>query len=138
MPQLSGHKAVLLFDGGSRGNPGPAYGSYQLWSPGAAKPQLLRLTFGRLTNNEAEYATLIAGLEDLEQRLRQARLMPGDVHLEIRGDSQLVLSQLSGEWRVRNERMRAYWERATQLVGSYAALRCVRVPRWRVVKELGH
>ena len=128
----------MLFDGGSRGNPGPSYGSYQLRLPGAAAPRLCRCTFGRMTNNEAEYATLIAGLETLAQALKQAGIPANQIRLHVRGDSQLVLAQLAGEWRVRNPRMQAYWARARDLLDAYDSVAFRRVPRWRVVKALGH
>src|SRR5690242_11228135 len=55
----------LIFDGGSIGNPGRGYGSYQVSVRGKAEP-VQRLEFaGTSTNNEAEYATLIAALEAL-------------------------------------------------------------------------
>ncbi len=49
----------VVFDGGSKGNPGAGYGSYALQWPGQAQPEIVRLEFsGRMTNNEAEYDTL--------------------------------------------------------------------------------
>ncbi|MCJ7512149.1 MAG: ribonuclease HI family protein [Anaerolineales bacterium] len=138
MPGPRGAQADILFDGGSRGNPGPSYGSYRLKLPGAATPKLCRLSFGRLTSNEAEYATLVAALEDLDRDLEQSGTRRQDVQLEIRGDSQLVLAQLAGEWRVRNARLRSYWGRATELLEGFDAVRYVRLPRWRVVQALGH
>jgi len=128
----------LLFDGGSRGNPGPAYGSYRLKLPGGASPLLHRCSFGRMTNNEAEYATLIAGLGHLARVLEAEDVPASRVRLEVRGDSQLVLSQLGGEWKVRNSRLQVLWARARQLLAGYASVTFVRIPRWRVVKVLGH
>ena len=128
----------LLFDGGSRGNPGPAYGSYRLKLPGGTGPVLHRCSFGRMTNNEAEYATLIAGLDDLARMLAAEDVPAARVRLEVRGDSQLVLAQLGGEWRVRNARLQILWARARQLLAGYASVNYVRIPRWRVVKALGH
>ena len=58
----------IIFDGGSKGNPGQGYGSYTLRWPGAQQ-QIVRLRFGdRVTNNEAEYDTLIAALEAVRSR----------------------------------------------------------------------
>jgi len=128
----------LLFDGGSRGNPGPAYGSYRLKLPGRPDGLLRRRTFGRMTNNEAEYATLIAGLEDLTGQLAHEGILEAGVRLEIRGDSQLVIEQLTGAWRVRNPRLRILWERARELLACYGAVSYSRIPRWRVVAVLGH
>jgi len=91
-----------------------------------------------MTNNEAEYATLIAGLEDLARQLVHEGIPEAGVRLEVRGDSQLVLSQLAGEWRVRNSRLRILWERARGLLAGYGAVSYSRIPRWRVVAVLGH
>jgi ribonuclease HI len=91
-----------------------------------------------MTNNEAEYATLIAGLEDLARQLISEGIREAEVRLEVRGDSQLVLSQLAGEWRVRNPRLRVLWERARGLLAGYGAVKYLRLPRGRVVAVLGH
>jgi len=96
-------KWVLIFDGGSRGNPGPGYGSYALIKPtgsadlpelaepsalSARSADVVRLDFGaRMTNNEAEYDTLIAALEDLIARITQAGRNPAEFSVEVRGDS---------------------------------------------------
>ena len=64
---------VIVFDGGSQGNPGPGYGSYQLARAADGRKDLVRLDFGRdMTNNEAEYHTLIASLEGLLDRIQGA------------------------------------------------------------------
>jgi ribonuclease HI len=56
---------IVIFDGGSRGNPGPGYGSYRLRTRDG-REDVRRLEFGEaMTNNEAEYRTLIAALDDL-------------------------------------------------------------------------
>src|ERR671932_2006479 len=78
-------RITLVFDGGSIGNPGRGYGSYQLTV--RDKPeQPKRLEFGeQYTNNEAEYDTLLQALETIVRRAKD----PRRVHLDIRGDSQL-------------------------------------------------
>jgi len=91
-----------------------------------------------MTNNEAEYATLIAGLEQLARRLEAEQVPASGVRLEVRGDSQLVLAQLGGEWKVRNARLKILWTRARHLLAGYASVNYVRIPRWRVVRVLGH
>ncbi len=60
---------AIIFDGGSKGNPGYGYGSYALRWPGQAQ-QIVQLQFGdNVTNNEAEYDTLLAALEAVLKRL---------------------------------------------------------------------
>lgn len=124
----------LIFDGGSIGNPGRGYGSYQLTIRRKPEP-VQRLEFpGKSTNNEAEYATLIAALEALRQRFPR----PADIHLEIRGDSQLVINQITGTWKAKDERMREYKERALALLADFGNWKATWHARGNSVKTLGH
>jgi probable phosphoglycerate mutase len=129
---------VLVFDGGSIGNPGAAYGSYRLQRSGSTPEPVRRLNFGHGTNNEAEYKALIAGLRGLGAALTSARLRPADVALEVRGDSRLVLEQLRGSWKVKNARMAELHEQAQELLASFAEVRLVHQERRRSVRVLGH
>ncbi|HEY8477646.1 MAG TPA: ribonuclease HI family protein, partial [Chloroflexota bacterium] len=102
----------ILFDGGSLNNPGRGYGSYEIRGPDLP-PRVERLDFGDgVTNNEAEYRALLAGLEDLRRLLQRRGVAPGEVALTVQGDSQLVINQLAGRWRVRTPHLRALHERA--------------------------
>jgi len=101
MPRAAAPDYVIIFDGGSRGNPGPGYGSYIIRTRKGQEARR-RLEFEEtMTNNEAEYRTLIAALEDLIGRIERTGKDPSAFTLEIRGDSQLVLAQLQGTFRVR-------------------------------------
>lgn len=128
---------VLIFDGGSQGNPGRAYGSYLLRTRDR-RERLERLEFGTGTNNEAEYQSLIAGLESLLERIEQARADPARFTLEVRGDSQLVLRQVGGQWKLRDPRMAEYARRAQALLQRFGHYRLVEQPRAESVKVLGH
>lgn len=128
----------IIFDGGSRGNPGQGYGSYALRWPGMAQ-QIVQLQFGdRVTNNEAEYDTLIAALEAVLKRLRDQGADPTTARLEIRGDSQLVVNQVNGEWQVRDERMKKRCDRAQELLRQFGRWRLSYHNRARSVDVLGH
>jgi ribonuclease HI len=130
---------VLVFDGGSLGNPGPGYGSYALIRASEGKKQVVRLDFGgEMTSNEAEYDTLIAGLRDLIQRLTEAKRSPSEFSIEVRGDSSLAINQVSGVWKARDERMRARRNQVRELLGRFAASRLVLQPRQESVRILGH
>ncbi len=130
-------KRTLVFDGGSRGNPGPAYGSFLVLDARGKQIGGQRLRFGRGTNNEAEYRSLIAGLRWLLEG-KGGRLQPVDMDLELRGDSRLVLSQLSGAWKAKNQRMRALRDEARQLLEQFGQVRYVHQPRSESVRLLGH
>lgn len=124
----------LVFDGGSEGNPGRGYGSYRLTINGAARP-VKRLRFGGgVTNNEAEYDTLIAALEEIQAKSRDL----GRTTLQIRGDSQLVIKQLTGEWRAKDPRMAARRDRALGLLAPLRAWRAAWHDRRESVAILGH
>jgi len=126
---------LLIFDGGSLGNPGAGYGSYALFEAGrAGRPE--RLDFpGSLTNNEAEYLTLLAGLRDLLARLGDRA---SAASLEVRGDSALVLQQVQGHWKAKDDRMRALRDEVRGLLRRFGRWRMVQQPREDSVRVLGH
>jgi ribonuclease HI len=129
---------TLVFDGGSIGNPGKAYGSYRLQRSGDRPQPVARLSFGRGTNNEAEYRALIAGLQGLQAVLASAALRAADVSLEVRGDSRLVLEQLRGTWKVKNPRMAALHREARALLDLFGDVRLAHQERRHSVRVLGH
>ncbi len=129
---------TLVFDGGSRGNPGPGYGSYALLWP-ERPPEVHRLHLGeRMTNNEAEYDTLIAALEALLGRLDREGIDPRRVDLEVRSDSQLVVNQVTGAWRAREPRLQARCQRVRALLEAFGSAEMRHQPRERSVALLGH
>jgi ribonuclease HI len=131
-------KVTLVFDGGSRGNPGPTYGSYWLTSKGLKQRPVQRMVWGEGTNNEAEYLALIQGLRGLLKRLREQGMDAKKVALLVKGDSQLVLNQMSGTWKTKNSRMRELHDEATPLVKRFGEVRFVHQERSESVKILGH
>jgi ribonuclease HI len=125
---------ALIFDGGSIGNPGRGYGSYQLTvRDKAERPQRLELGEG-YTNNEAEYDTLLAALEAILRRARD----PRRVRLEIKGDSQLVINQINGVWKAKEPRMRERLERVRALLAQLGGWSATWHERGKSVKALGH
>jgi len=128
----------IVFDGGSRGNPGQGYGSYVMRWPGEQQ-QIVRLRFGnRVTNNEAEYDTLIAALEAVLKRLRDGGADPKTARLEVRGDSQLVINQVKGEWQCKDSRMAARRDRARALLQQLGGWQLIHHDRSHSVEQLGH
>jgi ribonuclease HI len=91
-------KAKLSTDGGARGNPGPAAYGYVLETPDGTVLDARGETIGVATNNVAEYRALIAGLE--------AALERGVTELEVVSDSELVVKQMRGEYKVKNAALR--------------------------------
>jgi ribonuclease HI len=129
---------ILVFDGGSRGNPGLCYGSFRLQQKGSKAMPLVRLRLGHGTNNDAEYQTLIAGLNAILEHLKSKELDPGRFLVEIRGDSRLVINQLSRTWKAKNPRMRAYRDEAEALLAQFADRQLIHQTRERSVEILGH
>jgi ribonuclease HI len=100
-------KAKLSTDGGARGNPGPAAFGYVLEAEDGTVLAAHGETIGIATNNVAEYSALIAGLE-------KARELAVD-EVEVVSDSELMVKQMTGEYRVKNEALRALSSEAARL-----------------------
>jgi ribonuclease HI len=129
---------TLYFDGGSRGNPGPTYGSYLIKSPGLPTSPVKRFSWGSGTNNEAEYRSLISGLRGLLSTLHEHDLDPAGIRLRVAGDSSLVLNQLAGEWKVKSPRMRELLDEASPLLARFAEVSFEHHNRKVSVQVLGH
>lgn len=109
---LAAHCYEIVFDGGSLGNPGRGYGSYILFGAEGVIEQK-KLDFAdrgnAVTNNQAEYLTLISALESLADRLgADAR----SATVTIWGDSNLVVNQVKGSWKVKNAELAPLVQRA--------------------------
>ncbi len=131
-------KLLVVFDGGSEGNPGRGYGSFHVEAPGR-RPQVERREYkGLITNNEAEYMTLIAALEYILEVVQQSNRDPKQVELDIRGDSQLVLKQIKGEWKIKNDRMRALADQCHLLLRRFGRWHLTWHERAESVELLGH
>jgi ribonuclease HI len=116
------HKAWLLFaDGAARGNPGPAAYGFVLDDPDGVPRVAAGAALGVATNNVAEYRALIAGLE--------SALDHGAIALEVRMDSELVVRQMMGVYKVRNEGLKPLFARAQALAGKFGTFRIAHVRR---------
>jgi probable phosphoglycerate mutase len=114
-------KAKLSTDGGARGNPGPAAFGYVLETEEGHILAAHGEAIGRATNNVAEYRGLVAGME------KAAEL--GVRELEVVSDSELLVKQMRGEYRVKNEALRELWEDASDLERKFAKVRYTAVRR---------
>jgi len=131
----------LSSDGGSLSNgsaDSTGYGSYCLQARTGQK-QTVRLDFGRgVTNNEAEYRSLIGGLKDLASRIQRAGKSPSDYSLLVPTDSQLMVGQLTQGWQVKAANLRPLVNEAGSLVQAFGRCDLVKVPRDEIVRVLGH
>ena len=112
---------VIYADGASRGNPGPASIGAVVYNSSGEELRTVSERIGRGTNNEAEYKAAIAGLE--------AALALDAKHVELRMDSELVVSQLEHRYRVRNERLKPLFNRLVDLRGRFDSFTVISIPR---------
>jgi ribonuclease HI len=114
-------KAKLSTDGGARGNPGPAAYGYVLEAEDGTVLDARGETIGVATNNVAEYRALIAGLEKAVEL--------GIDELEVVSDSELIVKQMQGEYRVKNEALRELNDEANFLERKLGRVRYKAVRR---------
>jgi ribonuclease HI len=117
-------RIVVFCDGGARGNPGPAAIGAVVLDPSTTPPARLATVseqIGIATNNVAEYRALVAGLE-------AARDFPARA-VSVRADSQLLIRQLEGRYRVKQPHLRPLYEKARALLAAYDEVDLAHVAR---------
>jgi ribonuclease HI len=111
----------LNTDGGARGNPGPgALGAVIFDSLGKTVFET-GVYLGTCTNNEAEYQALLTGL--------QAALEKNFLEITCRLDSELVVKQLKGEYKVKNERLTIFYKKVKELEKKFKSISYKHIPR---------
>jgi ribonuclease HI len=114
-------EATLYADGGARGNPGPAASGAVLVDRSGRVLDEIGLYLGTATNNVAEWTALCIGLE--------AALARGIRRLSVRLDSQLVVRQINGEYRVKHAGLVSLHRRAQALLRQFERIDVAHVPR---------
>jgi ribonuclease HI len=112
------HGCEVHIDGASRGNPGPS-GIGAVFA-GSFKGELSRYV-GETTNNVAEYLALLYALQEA---LRQ-----GVSAVSIKSDSELLVRQMTGAYRVRDPHLRLFHDLARQMAGGFHAFSIAHIPR---------
>ena len=118
---MSAERWKVHADGASRGNPGPASIGAVVYDPSGREVHTVSRRLGRATNNEAEYQAAIAGLE--------AALALGARAVALRLDSELVVRQLEFRYKVRNPRLRPFFERLLELRRQFDEFEAKSIPR---------
>jgi phosphoribosylglycinamide formyltransferase 1 len=95
---------IAYIDGASRGNPGPAAAAFILSTPDGTQLQAKAFFLGETTNNVAEYTAVVKALEAAKQI--------GDEELTVFSDSELLVKQLNGEYKVKSEQIRPLFRSA--------------------------
>jgi ribonuclease HI len=101
---------VLQFDGGCQQNPGPACGAAILFQPNGKCLGECGMYIEKSTNNVAEYNGLCIGLELAKKK--------GVKHVFIEGDSQLVVQQVSKQWKIKDSKLESLYQTILQLIQS--------------------
>jgi ribonuclease HI len=111
----------LFTDGASKGNPGPAGAGWILVSDGESAPMKNSKYLGEATNNEAEYQALILGL--------QSALSHGVKEIRVHMDSELLVRQINGLYRVKNPRLAVFFHQVQELLSKFSKYAIIHIPR---------
>jgi len=106
-----GKKLILYLDGASRGNPGPAGIGILILDKKRKKIKEISKYIGETTNNIAEYNALIYGLDE-------AQMLKAD-QVVLNMDSELVVRQLNGEYRVKDNDLKLFFEKALHILKGF-------------------
>ena len=116
-------KLIIHTDGASRGNPGRAAIGVIIRDEKGALVATISQSIGKTTNNQAEYRAIIAALEKA--------LSLGAANVELNSDSELVVRQVKGQYRVKKDTLRPLYEQVMQLKSRLEDFRIKHVPRQR-------
>jgi ribonuclease HI len=119
--RLSVNKVIISTDGAARGNPGPAAIGATLKDEKGNPITRISRRIGITTNNQAEYQAIIAALE------KAIRL--GARYVELYTDSELVVKQINGRYRVKNTTLRPLYQKVVQLTGALEGFKITHIPR---------
>ena len=115
------NKLIIYTDGAARGNPGPAAIGVVIKDAAGKTVATVSRCLGAATNNQAEYQAVIAGLEKA--------ISLGARQVLLKSDSELVVKQLMGRYKVKNAGMREMYSRVVQLTGKLEKFSAVNIPR---------
>ncbi len=113
-------KLEIYIDGASKGNPGLAAIGIVIKQDGQ-EIRTLAKTIGQATNNTAEYTALIFALKEAQQLKA--------LEVRIYSDSLLVCQQITGHFKVKNEKLRLLWEQVRHLTQSFNKIEAKHIPR---------
>ncbi len=116
---------IINVDGGSRGNPGPAATGVIISTPDGVEVMTRGEYIGEATNNVAEYRALLDGLKRAPDYLRKF----ATPEIEVRSDSELLVKQMRGEYRIKNAGLKPLAIEAQRLIKGFAKVRFVHIYR---------
>lgn len=113
--------AKLYTDGGSRSNPGPSAGAFIICNLDNNVVEKSGFFIGTATNNQAEYQALVKGLQRAEK--------VGVKELTVHMDSELVIKQINGLYKIKNHSLQPLYQQVKKLEQSFKSIKFVHVPR---------
>ena len=125
---MNKEKIIVYADGGSRGNPGPAAVGVVISNEKGQKIKEYNQVLEEIsTNNEAEYEAVIFALKKLKQLFGKEKTK--NLVVEFRVDSELIASQLSGEYKINEERMQLLFMKVWNLKFDFGKISFKSIPR---------
>ena len=118
---MKANKAVIWVDGAARGNPGPAAIGATIKDEQGRLITTISRRIGTTTNNQAEYRAIIAALEEA--------IKLGARHVKLNSDSELVVRQITGRYRVKNAALKPLYQQVKQLQGLLESFTITHIPR---------
>lgn len=115
---------TIYTDGAARGNPGPAGAGWVIWNEKGHLIGENKKYLGEMTNNQAEYSALLLALADVQ---RQG--VGGEMSLNLFADSELMVRQLKGEYKVKNEGLRPLFQKAVLALSKFKSYGIEYLPR---------
>ena len=119
--RLSISKVIICTDGAARGNPGPAAIGVTIKDEKGNLIASISRRIGITTNNQAEYQSIIAALEKA--------ISLGTRYVELKSDSELVVKQINGQYKIKSTTLRPLYQKVVQLIGSLAGFTIAYIPR---------
>jgi len=120
---LNVNKVIINADGAARGNPGPAAIGATIKDEGGNLIASISRRIGVTTNNQAEYRAIITALEKA--------VSLGAKHVVLKSDSELVVQQINGRYKIKNVALRPLYQEVVKLTGSLESFTVSYVPRSR-------
>ena len=114
-------RVVIFTDGASQGNPGPAAIGAIIKDEQGKLITAISQPIGQATNNQAEYRAIIAALEKA--------ISLGVSQVDMRSDSELVVRQVNGKYRVKNDSLKPLYQKVKQLQGQFEGFTITHIPR---------
>jgi len=122
---MENNKIIVYCDGGSRGNPGPAAIGVVIETKGGKKEYGKFL--GKATNNETEYQAAIFALKKIKHLIGGEKAEEAEI--EIRMDSELIVKQLNGEYKIKEKNLIPFFIEVWNLKQDFKSVKFIHIPR---------